>query len=99
MPAPKRSRTITVPLLCYEEEKDPNGQTVFSNPWERIFYLERIEQNGGAVLYQDFSSEEERICVIRAVQFEQSAPPSFARGFGGIVTVQLQTIDEEQVVT
>ena len=99
LPAPKRSRTITVPLLCYEEEKDPNGQTVFSNPWERIFYLERIEQNGGAVLYQDFSSEEERICVIRAVQFEQSAPPSFARGFGGIVTVQLQTIDEEQVVT
>ena len=99
LPAPKRSRTITVPLLCYEEERDPNGQTVFSNPWERIFYLERIEQNGGAVLYQDFSSEEERICVIRAVQFEQSAPPSFARGFGGIITVQLQTIDEEQVIT
>lgn len=99
LPAPKRSRTITVPLLCYEEERDPNGQTVFSNPWERIFYLERIEQNGGAVLFQDFSSEEERICVIRAVQFEQSSPPSFARGFGGIITVQLQTIDEEQVIT
>ena len=99
LPAPKRSRTITVPLLCYEEEKDPNGQTVFSNPWERIFYLERIEQNGGAVLFQDFSSEEERVCVIRAVQFEQTAPPSFARGFGGIVTVQLQTIDEEQVIS
>jgi hypothetical protein len=99
LPAPKRSRTITVPLLCYEEEKDPNGQTVFSNPWERISYLERIEQNGGAVLFQDFSSEEERICVIRAVQFEQAAPPSFARGFGGIVTVQLQTIDEEQIIS
>lgn len=99
LPAPKRSRTITVPLLCYEEEKDPNGQTVFSNPWERISYLERIEQNGGAVLFQDFSSEEERICVIRAVQFEQTAPPAFARGFGGVVTVQLQTIDEEQIIS
>jgi hypothetical protein len=99
LPAPKRSRTITIPLLCYEEERDPNGQTVFSSPWERIFYLERIEQNGGAVLFQDFSSEEERICVIRAIQFEQTAPPSFARGFGGIVTLQLQTIDEEQVIT
>ena len=99
LPAPKRSRTLTVPLLCYEEERDPNGQTVFSNPWERIQYLERIEQNGGAVLYQDFSSGEERICVIRAVQFEQTSPPSFARGFGGIVTVQLQTIDEEQIIT
>lgn len=95
LPAPLRSRTITLPLLCYEEERDPNGVTRVSNPWERINYLERIEQNGGAVLYQDFSSGEERVCTIRAIQFEQSAPPSFASGFGGIVTIQLQTIDTE----
>jgi hypothetical protein len=95
LPAPLRSRTLTVPLLCYEEERDPNGVTRVSNPWERINYLERIEQNGGAVLFQDFSSGEERVCTIRAIQFEQTAPPSFASGFGGIVTVQLQTIDTE----
>jgi hypothetical protein len=82
-------------LLCYEEERDPNGVTRVSNPWERINYLERIEQNGGAVLFQDFSSGEERVCTIRAIQFEQTAPPSFASGFGGIVTIQLQTIDTE----
>ena len=98
LPAPLRSRTITVPLLCYEEERDSNGVTKITNPWERISYLERIEQNGGAVLYQDFSSGEERVCVIRAIQFEQSAPPTYAGGFGGIVTVQLQTIDTEQAV-
>ena len=95
LPAPLRSRTLTIPLLCYEEERDSNGVTRVSTPWERISYLERIEQNGGAVLYQDFSSGEERVCTIRAVQFEQTAPPSFATGFGGIVTVQLQTIDNE----
>lgn len=95
LPAPLRSRTLTVPLLCYEEERDPNGVTRVSNPWERINYLERIEQNGGAVLFQDFASGEERVCTIRAIQFEQTAPPSFASGFGGIVTVQLQTIDTE----
>jgi hypothetical protein len=98
LPAPLRSRTITVPLLCFEEERDTNGVTRVSNPWERINYLERIEQNGGAVLYQDFSSNEERICTIRAIQFEQTSPPSFASGFGGIVTVQLQTIDTEQAI-
>ena len=98
LPAPLRSRTLTVPLLCFEEERDTNGVTRVSNPWERIKYLERIEQNGGAVLYQDFSSEEERICTIRAIQFEQTSPPSFASGFGGIVTVQLQTIDTEQPI-
>ena len=95
LPAPLRSRTLTIPLLCYEEERDSNGVTRVSAPWERISYLERIEQNGGAVLYQDFSSGEERVCTIRAIQFEQTAPPSFATGFGGIVTVQLQTIDNE----
>ena len=99
LPAPQRSRTLTIPLLCYEEERDPNGNTNMSIPWERISYLERIEQNGGAVLFQDFSSGEERICVIRAIQFEQVAPPTFASGFGGIVTVQLQTIDTEQIVS
>lgn len=98
LPAPIRSRTITLPLLCFEEERDTNGVTNVSNPWQRIKYLERIEQNGGAVLYQDFASEEERICVIRAIQFEQTSPPSFASGFGGIVTVQLQTIDTEQPI-
>lgn len=98
LPSPLRSRTITIPLLCYEEERDPNGNTRVSSPWERIQYLESIEQNGGAVLYQDFNSGEERICVIRAIQFEQTAPPSFASGFGGIVTLQLQTIDTEEVV-
>ena len=95
LPAPLRSRTITVPLLCYEEERDPSGNIRVSSPWERIQYLESIEQNGGAVLYQDFNSGEERICVIRAIQFEQTAPPTFANGFGGIVTLQLQTIDTE----
>ena len=98
LPSPLRSRTITIPLLCYEEERDPNGNTRVSSPWERIQYLESIEQNGGAVLYQDFNSGEERICVIRAIQVEQTAPPTFASGFGGIVTLQLQTIDTEEVV-
>lgn len=99
LPAPLRSRTLTIPLLCFEEERDSNGVTRVSNPWERINYLERIEQNGGAVLFQDFSSGEERVCTIRAIQFEQTAPPSFASGFGGIVTIQLQTIDTELPVT
>ena len=98
LPAPLRSRTFTIPLLCYEEERDSNGVVNRSSPWGRINYLERVEQYGGAVLFQDFSSGEERICVIRAIQFEQTSPPTFASGFGGIVTVQLQTIDTETAV-
>ncbi len=33
--------------------------------------------------------------MVRAVQFEQTSPPSFTNGFGGIVTIQLQTVDVE----
>lgn len=97
LPAPLRSRTITIPLLAYNEEQDSNGVIRTSDPWTRLQALEKLEQSGGACLFQDFSNNEERICVIRAVQFEQTSPPSYVNGFGGMVTVQLQTVDVEVV--
>ena len=95
LPAPLRSRTITLPLLCFEEEQDSNGVIRTSDPWNRLQSLELLEQSGGACLLQDFSTGEERICVVRAVQYEQTSPPSYVDGFGGMVTVQLQTVDVE----
>jgi hypothetical protein len=95
LPAPLRSRTITLPLMCFDEERDSNGLTRTSEAWARLQALETLEQSGGACLFQDFSTGEERICIVRAVQFEQSTPPSFDRGFGGVVTLQLQTVDVE----
>ena len=95
LPAPLRSRTITLPLLLFKEEEDSNGVVRTSDPWLRLQSLEILEQTGGACLFQDFSTGEERICVVRAVQYEQTSPPSFTNGFGGIATVQLQTVDVE----
>jgi len=95
LPAPVRSRTITLPLRCYSEEADANGSTITSDPWDRFQRLELLEQSGSAVLFQDFTTGEERICQIRGVQFEQGMVPSFTHGFGGTVTVQLQTVDVE----
>jgi hypothetical protein len=95
LPAPLRSRTITLPLMCFSEERDAHGVTRNSDAWTRLRQLESLEQSGGSCLFQDFSTGEERTCVIRAVQFEQSTPPSFENGFGGTVTVQLQTVDVE----
>ena len=95
LPAPQRSRTITIPLLCFEEERDQNGQIRVSNPWDRVQAMEYLEQTGGSCLYQNFATGEERVVVIRAVQFEQFGPPSTVNGFGGILTIQLQTVDTE----
>ena len=95
LPAPLRSRTITIPLMCYSEERDSLGNVRSSDPWTRLRELEKLEQSGGACLFQDFTTGEERICIVRAIQYDQSAPPTFTEGFGGMVTVQLQTIDVE----
>ena len=95
LPAPLRSRTITLPLMCFSEERDSNGVTRTSDAWERLRSLETLEQSGGACLLQDFSTGEERICVVTAIQYEQATPPSFEDGFGGVVTIQLQTVDVE----
>jgi len=95
LPAPLRSRTITLPLMCYSQERDSLGNVRASDPWPRLRALEKLEQSGGACLFQDFTTGEERICVVRAIQYDQMAPPTFTEGFGGMVTVQLQTIDVE----
>ena len=95
LPAPLRSRTITIPLMCYSEERDSLGNVRASDPWIRLRSLEQLEQSGGACLFQDFTTGEERICIVRAIQYDQSSPPTFTEGFGGMVTVQLQTIDVE----
>lgn len=95
LPAPARSRTITLSVLCYDEEKDMFGQVKVESAYSRLRTLERLENSGTAVLFQDFTTDEQRSCVIRAVQFAQTTPPSAEDGFGGIVTIQLQTIDAE----
>jgi hypothetical protein len=81
--------------MCYSEERDSLGNVRASDPWIRLRSLEQLEQSGGACLFQDFTTGEERICIVRAIQYDQSSPPTFTEGFGGMVTVQLQTIDVE----
>lgn len=95
LPAPQKSRTITIPLMCMPRETDSLGNVRVSDAFDRLKVLELLEAYGGAVLYQDFTTGEERVCVVRAVQYEQKGPPSFKDGFSGRVTVQLQTVDTE----
>ncbi len=95
LPAPSRSRTITLSVLCYDEEQDMYGQVKVESAYSRLKTLEHLESAGAVVLFQDFTTDENRHCVIRAVQFVQTTPPAAEHGFGGIITLQLQTIDSE----
>lgn len=95
LPAPQRSRTITIPLLCLPREKDTVGNVRLTDAFARLKALESMESAGGSVLFQDYTTGEERVVVVRAVEYQQRGPASFTDGFGGTVTVQLQTVDVE----
>ncbi len=93
LPTPNRSRTITLPLMCFPQETDSLGNQRQSDPWVRLSALEALEEAGACVLFQDFATGEERVCVIQAIQYQQINAPSFREGFAGIINVQLQTVD------
>lgn len=95
VPGAIRQRIFVVPLLCFDREKDSNGQ------WDgyegrtltRLEAFEQIAQKGDAVTFQDLNQQRSWTCIVDDYQFEQkAAPASNANGYGGYLTVQLRTI-------
>ena len=95
VPAVKRERIITLPLLAFDQEMDRYNMTIGyqGRTWERIQALEAIESGGDVVVLQDFRSGEQVRGVIESMKFTDVAPPSKAfSGFGGILTIQFRTV-------
>lgn len=94
-PASPRQRIIQLPVWCFDHELDKHGQRHGGNgtAWKRILALEALEARGDAILFQDFVLNISRYCVIDQIAYKQEAPPPKFRGWGGIVTIQLRTID------
>lgn len=95
MPGSVRQRVFTVPLLCFDKEKDKHGQTVGSEG-RTIARLEAFEQlfaGGDAVAFQDLANDLSYLVVIDDYKFEQKAQPGTNKsGYGGILWVELRTI-------
>jgi hypothetical protein len=97
VPAPKRTRLVNIPLLCYDFEKDRNGVQVGSagGSWTRLAALEALEEVGGIVYWQDFTSGESRQVAIEKVTMFRTSPPT--RGLrgntsGGIIMLELRVL-------
>lgn len=97
VPAPKRTRMIQAPLLCFDFEKDRNGVQVGSTggSWTRLAALEALEEAGNVVYWQDFTSGESRQVSVEKVSMFRTAPPT--RGLrgdtsGGIVMLELRVL-------
>jgi hypothetical protein len=95
LPAVRRQRIITIPLLCYDFEGDKfNMVTGYEGrAAERVQQLETVESNGDVVILQDFTNNETVRGVIESLQFIRMTPPERRfTGFGGMLNVQFRTV-------
>ena len=95
LPAVRRQRIITLPLLCYDFEGDRyNMSTGYEGrAAERIINLETIESNGDVITLQDFTNDETVRGVIESLTFVRMTPPERRfKGFGGILLLQFRTV-------
>ena len=95
LPAVKRQRIITLPLLNFDFEGDKYNMAVGyeGRAAERTQTLESIESAGDVVTLQDFTNNETVRGVIESVSFIRMTPPERRfTGNGGILEVQFRTI-------
>lgn len=95
LPAVRRQRIYTVPLLNYDFEGDKNNMTVGyeGRAAERLQALESIESNGDVIIFQDFTNNEQVRCVIESTTFIRETPPERRfSGFGGRILLQIRTV-------
>ncbi|GAA4891018.1 hypothetical protein ACFPM3_20275 [Streptomyces coeruleoprunus] len=95
MPGAVRQRIFTLPLLCFDREKDRAGQTVGyeGRALTRLEDFEQMFAAGDAVSFQDLRSGMSYLVVIDDYRFEQGAhPANNSSRWGGILWAQLRTI-------
>ena len=95
LPAVKRQRIITLPLMCFDFEGDRYNMTIGyeGRASERLSQLETVESNGDVIILQDFTNGETVRGVIESLSFIRMTPPERRfKGFGGILVCQFRTV-------
>jgi len=95
LPAVRRERIYTIPLMNYDFEGDKNNMAVGyeGRAAERLIALETIESGGDVVILQDFTNGETIRGVIESITFIRMTPPERRfTGFGGMINLQFRTV-------
>ena len=95
VPAVKRQRILTLPLMNYDFEGDRyNMSTGYEGrAAERLAVLEEIESSGDVIILQDFTNKEQVRGIIESLTFIRLTPPERRfTGFGGIINLQFRTV-------
>ena len=97
LPAVAPQRLITVPLRCFDREQAKSGQRYGADGYarDRLTALMLLEDAAETLIYQDFNRLlGANSVVIESLKFAQTSPPDGANGPGGIIILQLRTVDK-----
>lgn len=94
LPASPRQRLVTLPLYCYDYEKDKHGLRTGGarTAITRLIALEDRESSGSLVTFRDLDAGLSWEAFIESLEFEQSTPPPKFEGWGGIITITLRLL-------
>jgi hypothetical protein len=95
VPAVKRQRLITFPLMNYDYMEDRNNMATgyAGRAAEKLSILEAIESNGDVILIQDFTNNETIRGIIEEQQFiRMTAPDRAFNGDGGMIYCTIRTV-------
>lgn len=97
LPGVVRQRLFVLPLLCFDREKDNNGQWdgYEGRTLDRLQAFESVAQKGDSIIFQDMMFQRSWTVIVDDYEFKQSAQPANnSNGYGGYLTVQLRTISD-----
>jgi len=95
VPAPERTRLLSVPILLFDFVTDRKGMRIgkpgFS--WDTLQKLQDLESTAAVVQWRDFTTGEAATAYVERVSFTRVTPPSNrVQGQGGIATVLLRLV-------
>lgn len=93
--ATPRQRILKFPMYCFDIETDRyNAVSGYEGKAQlRLLALERVEETGDVVAWQDLTTGESRQVVIEQISFTRMTPPDKRfDGFGGIVEITIRTV-------
>jgi hypothetical protein len=93
--ATPRQRLIGFYVYCFDEETDrfnvPLGYK--GRAFDRILALEKIEESGDVITWQDLNTGENRQVQIEGINLVNTTPPNKnSSGFGGILEIVVRTV-------
>lgn len=95
LPGGPRPRRYVIPLRCYDSEQDDHGQRHGYQGFglERLAAMEALDSSGEVVLFEDLASGTAESVTIEQIEFRQIVPPQTGEPWGGILTVELRTLN------